>query len=98
MSISPEQVGHIAKLSRLVLSAEDTLRYGQQLGNILDYVNELEKVDTSELEPSSHALHLENQMREDDVVHTLTETEVFQNSQDQENGYFRVPQILQEGS
>lgn len=98
MSISPQEVAHIAQLARLVLSAEEAERYGQQLGGILDYVADLEKVDTAGLLPSNHALHFENQMRADHIEAGLNETEVFQNSQEQEKGYFRVPQILQEGT
>lgn len=98
MSISPQEVAHIAQLARLVLSPQEAERYGQQLGGILDYVADLDKVDTVELLPSSHALHLQNQMRPDHIQAGMTEAEVFQNSQEQEKGYFRVPQILQEGT
>lgn len=67
MSLTPQQVEHIANLARLGLSEAEITLYAQQLSNILEYVGQLQKVDTSSVEPTNQVTGLENVMR-DDVV------------------------------
>ena len=65
--ITKETVRHIAKLARLRLTAQEEETYTEQLGKILDHVDELQAVDTTGIEPMSHALPINNAMREDEV-------------------------------
>ena len=53
MSISKEEIDNIAELSRLELSAEEKEKFGEQLGSILDYVEQLSEVDTTDVEPTA---------------------------------------------
>ena len=94
MSIPKEQVLHIARLSRLKLSETETDAYQEQMGQILEYVQQLESLDTESVEPSSHILDLENVTRPDRVDLKLSAQEVFMNAPDSEDDFFRVPQIL----
>ncbi len=67
MKLSSEQVEHIAKLAHLELSPEEKELFQRQLSSILEYVDALAKVDTSAVEPLSHAFALENVTRPDEV-------------------------------
>jgi len=69
MALTQEQVKHIALLARLGLSEEEIEKYSQQLSSILDYVEQLKKVDTEGVEPTAQVTGLENVMR-DDVIET----------------------------
>ena len=96
MSISQQQVEHIARLSRLALSPEELSRVAEQMGRILEYVEQLGQLNTEGVEPASHALPLANVTREDHIVHRLNAEEIFQNAPDPEGAFFRVPQIMSE--
>lgn len=94
MKISKEMVRHIAMLSRLELKEEEIELYQDQLSRILDYVEKLNQVDTSEVEPTSHVLSLNNVFREDKVKATLTREEALRNAPDGTDKFFRVPKII----
>lgn len=96
MSISSEEVSHIAHLARLELSHDEVPRYAEQLSKILDYVEQLKQLNTEGVEPTSHALDVNNVFREDVVQHRLTEQQVFQNAPEREDHYFKVPQIMED--
>lgn len=96
MAISSQQVEHIARLARLALDADQLTRVGEQMGRILEYVEQLNELDTEGVEPASHALPLANVAREDRVCQRLNTQEIFQNAPEQEGDFFRVPQIMSE--
>ena len=68
MKLSKKEVQHIAQLARLGLTKADEARFATQLSSILDYVEQLQQVDTSGVEPTAQVTGLENVMREDAVV------------------------------
>ena len=94
MTISKKDVEHIALLSRLELEEEETQLYTEQLNAILEYVNKLGELDTSDVEPTAHVLPLKNVFREDVVKEGLTQEEALGNAPDQENGFFKVPKMV----
>lgn len=65
MQLTPEQVDHIATLSRLSLTDEERTRFAAQLSTILEYVGMLSKVDTEGVEPMNHSVALMNVFGED---------------------------------
>jgi aspartyl-tRNA(Asn)/glutamyl-tRNA(Gln) amidotransferase subunit C len=67
MKLNKEQIKHIAKLARLDLSDEELETYGGQLVDILNFVDKLQEVDTSGVEPMAHTTGSENVLREDEV-------------------------------
>lgn len=67
MSITREEINHIAELSRLELTEEEKEKYGAQLDTILKYVSQLEEVDTSKVEPTAQVSGLVDVWREDKV-------------------------------
>ena len=94
MSIDSSGVEHIADLSRLSLSKEELELFGSQLSDILTHIKKLEELDTSGVEPTSHALVLENVDREDVVRESLTVDEALSNAPDRHEGFYRVPKII----
>jgi aspartyl-tRNA(Asn)/glutamyl-tRNA(Gln) amidotransferase subunit C len=91
--ITIETVRHIAKLARLQLSANEEQMYTEQLGKILDHVDALKAVDTTGIEPMSHALEISNVMREDEVKPTPGQEMIIKGAPEAERGFFRVPRI-----
>ena len=91
--ISTEEVKHVAKLARLELTDEEVNKYSQQLGSILEYVDQMNEVDTTGIEPMPHAIPVYNVMREDVVKYEQTKEEMMANAPFEEDGFFRVPKI-----
>ncbi|MBM3273960.1 MAG: Asp-tRNA(Asn)/Glu-tRNA(Gln) amidotransferase subunit GatC, partial [Candidatus Sericytochromatia bacterium] len=69
-------------------------RFAQQLGQILDYVEQLEKLDTEGLEPTSHSIPLHNVVRADALRPSLPREDLLAGAPQAEQGMFRVPKIL----
>ena len=92
--ISSESIQHIAQLSRLSFSESETEQFTEQLSAILEYVDQLAELDTTDVQPASHALPSLNVFRGDQVKHSLTQEQIFMNAPDTEEAYFKVPQIM----
>jgi aspartyl-tRNA(Asn)/glutamyl-tRNA(Gln) amidotransferase subunit C len=93
--ITPEQVRYVADLARLELSPEEQGEFTAQLNAILEYMDQLNELSTSGVEPTSHVLPLRNVLREDVAVPSLTVEEVLANAPDREQGHFKVPKIIE---
>jgi len=91
--ITIKDVEHVAKLARLELTEEEKIKFSKQLGDILKYVEQMNEVDTTGVEPMSHAIPIVNVMREDVVVQEQTKEELMANAPSKEDGFFRVPKI-----
>lgn len=96
MSLSREQVEHVALLARVGITDEDVDRFSHQLSDVLDYFERLREVDTENVPPTSHTLPLHNIMREDEPQPPLGADEVLANAPQQEDGRIRVRAILEE--
>ena len=91
--ITIKEVEHVAKLARLELTEEEKVKFSKQLGDILEYAQQMNEIDTEGVEPMSHAIPIVNVMREDKVVHEVSREELMANAPLKENGFFRVPKI-----
>ena len=91
--ITIKDVEHVAKLARLELTEEEKELYTKQLGAVLEYVNQMNEVDTSNVKPMSHAVDFVNVMRDDVVHYDHTKDELMANAPLEEDGFFRVPKI-----
>ena len=91
--ITIKDVEHVAKLSRLALSQEEMEKFAPQLNSILEYVDELNKVDTTGVEPMAHSIKISNVMREDEVKQDFSREEMLKNAPEEEDGFFKVPKI-----
>jgi len=96
MSLTPDEVRHIARLARLGVTEEDVEHFSGQLSSILDYFEELQQVDTDDVPPTAYAFHLQNVLRSDETAPCTDHDDVMANAPAQENGYFRVRAVLEE--
>lgn len=94
MALSEKDVQYVAKLARLEVTDQETAKYTQQLANILQYVEQLNKLDTSNVEPLTHPLDVKNVFRKDELKPSLTQTEVLSNGPEVQSGHFKVPKIM----
>ena len=85
----------VARLSRLELSEQEKETFGNQLEQILAYMEQLNRLDTTGIEPTSHAIPVYNVFREDEPRPSFPQEEVLNISPDQENGHFRVSKIIE---
>ncbi|MFD1899004.1 Asp-tRNA(Asn)/Glu-tRNA(Gln) amidotransferase subunit GatC [Enterococcus termitis] len=97
MAISEEQAKHVAKLSKLSFSDNELKDFTDQLGKIIDMVELLEEVDTDGVAFTSNVAHSINVMREDDAVPGMDRDELMKNVPESENGYIKVPAIIDNG-
>ena len=95
MSVSIDDVKYIAKLARLRLEPEEEAAMVKDMNAILDYMETLNSLDTTDVEPMSHVLDLTNQFRPDQVVQRITHEEALKNAPDADSDYFRVPKVIE---
>jgi aspartyl-tRNA(Asn)/glutamyl-tRNA(Gln) amidotransferase subunit C len=93
MAVTSEEVKHIALLSRLDLSSEEIAIYTEQLSEILDYATKLNELDTTHVEPTFHAVPLENVFREDCPGEPLSLEDALMNSARARGAFFEVPKV-----
>lgn len=95
MRLSTEEVKHIALLSRLHLSDAERERAENELSQILGYFETLSELDTEGVEPTMHALPVQNVLRRDEVRPGLTRDEALQNAPESADGMFQVPRVVE---
>jgi aspartyl-tRNA(Asn)/glutamyl-tRNA(Gln) amidotransferase subunit C len=95
MKITEKEVLYVAELARLELSPDEVDRFTTQLNGILEYMDQLNELDTSAVEPTSHVFPLKNVLREDEVGHSLPLDEVLANAPEHDKGHFVVPKIIE---
>ncbi len=93
-SIERSDVEHVALLSRLALSEEEIGRYTAELDKIFAYVEQLSELDTEGVPPTAHPLELRDVLREDELRPSLANDAALRNAPEQEDGCFKVPQIV----
>ncbi|WP_106494665.1 Asp-tRNA(Asn)/Glu-tRNA(Gln) amidotransferase subunit GatC [Lentibacillus sp. Marseille-P4043] len=93
--ISTEQVKHVANLARLAMTDEEAELFTKQLGSILEYAEQLNELDTTGVEPTTHVLDLKNVLRKDEPKEWITQEDALKNAPDKKGDYFRVPSILE---
>ena len=96
MKITLQEVEHVARLARLALSEEEKEQMRSQLDRILAYMEKLNQLDTTGVEPTSHVIPMTNVFREDAVVPSLPREEALGNAPDPREGFFRVPRIIEQ--
>lgn len=93
--ISHDEVKKIARLSRLYLSENEVEIFGSQLNSILQYIEQLNALDTKDIEPTSHIIPLKNIVRDDIKASSLTVKEAMKNAPDGTGKFYRVPKIIE---
>jgi aspartyl-tRNA(Asn)/glutamyl-tRNA(Gln) amidotransferase subunit C len=95
MSVSPEQVRHIAKLARIAMSDEELDRLVPELNNILGWVEQLAEVDTAGVEPLTAVIDQKLRLRDDVVTDGNIRDEVLANAPEAQHGFFAVPKVIE---
>jgi aspartyl-tRNA(Asn)/glutamyl-tRNA(Gln) amidotransferase subunit C len=94
MEVTPQLIDQLAHLSRLYFSDEEKASVQQDLQKMVAFVEQLNKVDTTGVEPLLHMGGAVNVLREDEVKQTITREEALSNAPDANDQYFRVPTVI----
>lgn len=95
--LTKETVAKVAHLARLKLTDAELELFTTQLGQVLGYVELLNELDTSAVEPMAHVADIANVFRDDEVRPSLPRPAALSNAPKSDGKYFVVPQILEEG-
>jgi aspartyl-tRNA(Asn)/glutamyl-tRNA(Gln) amidotransferase subunit C len=93
--ITIQEVEHVADLARLEFDEGEKKKLAEQLGRILDYIGQLNELDTTEVESTSHVIPVKNVVRPDVVKPSLTRDEALNNAPSSVDGLFEVPKIIE---
>ncbi|MGZ2411148.1 aspartyl-tRNA(Asn)/glutamyl-tRNA(Gln) amidotransferase subunit C [Sphingomonas sp. F9_3S_D5_B_2] len=95
MSVSPEQVRHIAKLARIAMSDEEIERLAPELNNILGWVEQLGEVNTDGVEPLATVIDQKLRLRDDVLNDGNIREDILANAPEAQHGFFAVPKVIE---
>ena len=95
MKITRQEVEHVATLARLRFDEVEMERFTDQLNAILAYIDKLNELDTSGVEPTYHVLELVNVFREDQIEPSLPKELALANAPERADSFFKVPRIVE---
>lgn len=95
MASNDINIQYTAHLARLNLTSQEQEQFGAQLGQILHYIDQLNELDVSGIEPTAHAVPLVNVTRPDVIQPSLPHSDAMRNAPLQANGLFMVPKIVE---
>ena len=92
MSLSRDQVLHVARLARLELTDEEVGRFSDELSKVFDWVETIDELEgLDDVEPTSHVVNVENALRADEPTPSLSQEDALAAAPDAAQGGFRVP-------
>lgn len=95
MKVNKETIEDVANLARLNLTDEEKEKLMHDMENITSYIDILNKLDTSEIEPIEHVLPIKNVFREDEVRDSYPKDKMLMNSPSEEDGCLKVPKVIE---
>lgn len=95
MSVTEKDVRYMADLARLQLSEEEVKSFAQDMNQILGYMERLDELDTSDVEPLEHVIDLDSRLRPDKAEAPLSHGDALKNAPDADSDYFRVPKVIE---
>ena len=95
MKINENQITKTARLARLELSDSEREEFSKQLSEIIEYVEKINELDTSDVKPADHIVELSNVLRDDTVVRSIDREDISRNAPDFKEGFFVVPRIIE---
>lgn len=96
MALSKEDVLHVARLARLALTDEEVEKFRKQLSGILEHAEQVTRLATEDVPPTSHALPLRNVFRPDEIAPCLPQEKALSTAPEREQGRFKVPRIMED--
>lgn len=94
MSVTEKDVRYVAHLARLQFTDEEVEGLAKDMSKILDYMETLEELDTSDVDPLEHVIDMEYRLRDDKAKEPLPHEEALKNAPDADSDYFRVPKVI----
>ena len=94
--ISGDEVKKVAQLARLELNESEIINHAAQLEKILDYINQLEKINTENIPCTTRAIEVINVFRKDEKIDYENYDELLDLAPSRENKFFKVPKIINE--
>ena len=94
MSIDKSDIKHLCNLSKLNLDEEEQSVFLSQMQSILDMIEELEEVDTGDIEPMAHPLKMTQRLRVDEVTEFNDREKYQKNTDFAEDGFYKVPKVI----
>ncbi len=95
MSVTRDDVRHVAQLAQLDFSEEEEARMAEELSEILGYVEKLDELDTAGVPPMSHVLDVTNVFRSDEIEERIDRGQALEPASDADNEHFLVPQVVE---
>lgn len=92
--ISDETIEYVGILAKLELSAEEKEQAKSDMGRMLDYIDKLGELDTTDIEPMSHVFPVQNVFREDEVVNGDDRENMLRNAPQKKEGTYMVPKTF----
>lgn len=92
--IDQKTIRHIANLSRIEISNDQAQKYAKDLSKVLDYFDQISKINTQDIEPMCTPIENENHWREDQVVSEYSPEEILANAPDRAGNLFKVPPVV----
>ena len=92
--INREEVHKVAHLARLELTPEEEAQFTTQLGDILDYFEQLSELDVTDVEPTTRAIDVSNITRPDTLIPGQDRDRILAGAPEQEGDFFKVPKIM----
>ncbi|MCA9969873.1 MAG: Asp-tRNA(Asn)/Glu-tRNA(Gln) amidotransferase subunit GatC [Anaerolineales bacterium] len=96
MSLTHQDVEHIAHLARLELTPAEKEMFRQQLTAVLDYAAMLDELDLTDVPPTAHAIAQQNVLRDDEIAPSLPLADVLYNAPQQQDDQFLIQSVLDE--
>ena len=94
MQITPDLIKYLEKLARITLTEDEEKKVGNELQDILTYIDMLKELDTDGVEAMSHCFPVTNVMREDEVQPSMSADEIVANAPESQDGCFVVPKTV----
>lgn len=95
MDTTNKQIEHLAKLSDFSLSEKDSTSLGKDLENIINYISQLDELDTSGVEPTYQVFEMENVWRNDEIIpQEATREELLSLTKEQQDNQIKIPKVL----
>ena len=98
MAVTIKDVEHIAELAKLEFTDAEKEKFTHQMNQILEYMEQLNSLDTSNVEPLSHVIELSNVFRADEVKTNISTEDALKNAPAKNEQFFKVPKVIGEKS